>query len=262
MNLDQLRALFDDDQRIRAEYPMARREAFTHLVRQVDLSDDGEGFIMYSHLTSENADAVIREQIDYFTALGQDFEWKLYSHDTPADLKDRLASQGFEIEEDEAVMVLDLQNLPDILRQPTSHDIRRITDPNLLAKEVTVIHTQVWDEDGEAFAKFLAEELREAPDSISFYTAYADGIPVSSAWIRYSAESPFASLWGGSTLPQYRKRGFYTALLAVRADEAIQRGCKFLTVDASHMSQPILEKLGFVQIATSWPCKWQIHESK
>ncbi len=258
MTLEQLRALFDDDQRIRCEYPMARREAFPHLVRQVDLSDDGEGFIMYSRLTAENADAVIREQIDYFNALGQNFEWKLYSHDTPADLKDRLTAHGFEIEEDEAIMVLDLQNLPEILRQPVSHDIRRITDPNLLATEVTVIHTQVWDEDGDAYARFLADELRQAPESISFYTAYADGIPVSSAWIRFMDNSHFGSLWGGSTLSEYRGRGFYTALLAIRAQEAIQRGLEFLTVDASYMSRPILEKLGFIQIATSWPCKWQV----
>lgn len=256
MNIDQLRTLYDDDQRIRYEYSAARREEFPNLVRHVDLGNDF-GCIMYSHLTTENADAVIREQIEYFNSIGQGFEWKLYSHDTPADLKDRLVAQGFEVEEDEAIMILDLKNMPEILRQPVSADIRRITNPDLIAKEVTGIHRQVWDEDSDERAIELANELRQTPDGISFYTAYADGIPVSSAWIRFSHDSPFASLWGGSTLPQYRNRGFYTALLAVRAQEAIQRGREFLTIDASDMSRPIVQKLGFVQIATSWPCKWQ-----
>ena len=255
MNIDQLRALYDDDQRIRYEDPLARREAFPNLVRHVNL-EGGEGFIAYSKLSTENADAVIREQIEYFNSIGQDFEWKLYSHDTPADLKGRLAAHGFEIEDDEAILILDLKNLPEILRQPVSHDIRRITDPDLIASEVTSVHRQVWDEDSDERAKELANELRQTPDGISFYTAYADDIPVSSAWIRFTPDSRFASLWGGSTLPQYRGRGFYTALLAVRAQEAVQRGKEFLTIDASDMSRPIVQKLGFVQIATSWPCKW------
>jgi predicted GNAT family acetyltransferase len=257
MTPDQLRALYDDDQRIHDTYPDARREAFPHLVRHVNL-EGGDGFIIYSRLTAENADAVIREQIDYFTALGQDFEWKLYSHDTPADLQDRLAAHGFEIEEDEAIMVLDLKNLPEILRQPVSHDIRRITDPDLIASDVMVVQSQVWNEDYSEFAKAMAKTLRETPDQISFYAAYVNDTPVSSAWIYFTSGSRFASLWGGSTLAQHRGRGLYTALLAVRAQDAIQRGREFLTVDASDMSRPILEKLGFVQIATSWPCKWHV----
>ena len=32
---------------------------------------------------------------------------------------------------------------------------------------------------------------------------------------------------------------------------------RFLTVDASLMSRPIVEKLGFVPISTSMPCTWQ-----
>jgi len=37
----------------------------------------------------------------------------------------------------------------------------------------------------------------------------------------------------------YRKRGLYTALLAVRAQEGRARQVKYLTVDASPMSRPI-----------------------
>jgi len=73
---------------------------------------------------------------------------------------------------------------------------------------------------------------------------------VSSAWVRFNPGSQFASLWGGSTLEQYRGQGHYTALMAVRAQEAARRGVRFLTVDASPMSRPILEKQGFRVI--SW----------
>jgi hypothetical protein len=32
--------------------------------------------------------------------------------------------------------------------------------------------------------------------------------------------------------PEYRKRGLYTAVLAARVQEAIQRGYRFLTIEA------------------------------
>jgi len=59
----------------------------------------------------------------------------------------------------------------------------------------------------------LAAELREDPESVVIYIAYCDDVPVSTAWVRFHAGSQFASLWGGSTLPDYRGRGLYTDLL-------------------------------------------------
>ncbi|EQD40871.1 GCN5-related N-acetyltransferase, partial [mine drainage metagenome] len=50
---------------------------------------------------------------------------------------------------------------------------------------------------------------------------------------------------GGATVPDYRGRGLYTALLAVRLQEAKRRGARFLTIDAGPMSRPIVEKYGF-----------------
>jgi hypothetical protein len=44
--------------------------------------------------------------------------------------------------------------------------------------------------------------------------------------------------------------------------EAPQRGYRFLTVDASPMSRPILEKMGFQLIALSWPCQWKINKTE
>jgi GNAT superfamily N-acetyltransferase len=90
------------------------------------------------------------------------------------------------------------------------------------------------------------------------YIAYAEGIPVSAAWISFHDRSPFAGLWGGSTLVEYRGRGFYTALLAARVQEAQQRGVRFLTIDASPMSRPIVEKNGFQFLIFTQPFKWQV----
>ncbi|MCB0228061.1 MAG: GNAT family N-acetyltransferase, partial [Anaerolineae bacterium] len=76
-------------------------------------------------------------------------------------------------------------------------------------------------------------------------------------WLYIDQGRPFASLWGGSTLAGYRKQGYYTALLAVRLQEAIQRGARFLTIDASPMSRPIVQRFGFRQITTACDYTWE-----
>jgi hypothetical protein len=88
MNKSQLIALYDQDQRKDIEFPETRREATPTVVRHIDTSGTGEGIITYSQLTEANAEDVIREQVSYFERLGQDFEWKLYDYDQPADLKE------------------------------------------------------------------------------------------------------------------------------------------------------------------------------
>lgn len=253
MNKADIIALYTQDQRIEVEYPDSRRERLPNLVRHVNMWD-GEGAIIYSDLDEHNVEQTIQEQLAYFDAIGQDFEWKLYDYDQPPDLKERLAAHGFEIEEPEAIMVLDLRQAPAALFQPIRHDLRRITNPEAL-QDVRQIEEQVWDTDETDLIEYLAGGLTDHPDQLSIYVAYIDNVPASSGWIYFPKRSRFASLWGGSTVEQYRKQGLYTALLAVRAQEARERGVEYLTVDASPMSRPILEKFGFEVIAYAYACK-------
>ena len=105
MDKAQLIALYDQDQRIAVEYPDSRREVTQEVVRHVDISDFRQGHVIYSQLSEDNADEIIREQIAFFEHLGQDFEWKLFEHDRPSDLKERLVAHGFTVEDAGAPMV-------------------------------------------------------------------------------------------------------------------------------------------------------------
>jgi len=71
----------------------------------------------------------------------------------------------------------------------------------------------------------------------------------------------FAGLIQAATLPAYRGRGLYTALVAIRVQEAGQRGIRFLDADSSPMSRPILEKLGFRRLTQAHPCAWHVKHS-
>ena len=54
----------------------------------------------------------------------------------------------------------------------------------------------------------------------------------------------FAGIWGGSTLPDFRGRGIYRALVAARARSAVARGIRYIHSDCTDMSRPILERSG------------------
>lgn len=256
MDKSQIIALYDQDQRKDVEYPDARREVTPNVVRHINTSDIGEGMILYSRLNEANVEESIREQVIYFESIGQDFEWKVYDYDRPSDLKERLESYGFIVEDAEALVVLDLQDAPEVLWQPVQHNVQRISEPEKVS-DVMSIEQQVWNEDFSGLGHRLEEALSNTPEQMSVYVVYIDAQPVSAAWIYFPKQSQFASLWGGATLSDFRKQGLYTALLAVRAQEAKARGVGYLTVDASPMSRPILEKFGFEMIAWTYPCKWK-----
>jgi len=254
MDTQELLALYDKEQRIEIEYPDMRKEVLPHVIRFVS-DAPGTNFVLYSCLDETNADTVIQEEIAYFAPMGQPFEWKVYDHDTPPDLKDRLVASGFDREDPEALMVLDLQAAPPSLLEPITADVRPITGRGQLA-DVIRIEEQVWGENFDWINTQLGDHL-EIPGYLSIYVAYADGQPACSGWVYFEANGHFATLWGGSTMPDYRRRGLYTAVLAARVQEAIRRGYRFLTIEASPMSRPIVARHGFRLLTYAHACEWK-----
>jgi GNAT superfamily N-acetyltransferase len=257
MDKEKIIPLYTQDQRFDVEYPRMRREVAGDVVRLVHAEADGEGSVIYSRLDKSQVGAAIGEQVAYFEGMGQKFEWKVFDYDTPPDLKERLAAHGFEVEDPDAIMVLDLDEASETLFRPIAHTVRRIADPGRVT-DVMAVEDAVWDGDYSALGRSLAHTLAHHPHLLSVYVAYVDEVPASAGWIMFPEHSQFGSLWGGSTLSEYRGRGLYTALLGARAREARERQVRYLTVDASPMSRPILEKFGFEVIAFAYACKWKV----
>lgn len=255
MNIVDMRQIFDRQQRVEVTYPDIQREAGPLTVRHINLRPGERGFVIYSRLDESNADAAIEAEIVRFRAAGQDFTWKVYEHDTPPDLKARLTARGFAAQELEAVLVLDMDSVhtdsaPPAFFHPPAQTARRLSIPEDILAAFEAVEVPVWQDEGmRELGALLVEELLANPQELSFYAVYAQEQPVSLAWIRYHPGTQFASLWGGSTLEEYRGQGAYQALLAARAAEARQRGARFLTVDASPMSEPILLRRGFQLIS-------------
>mgnify|MGYP000848181957 CR=1 FL=1 len=253
MDIDAVRELYDLHERRGANYPRFRKVETGTTVRMIALDDDEPCTLIYSRLGEDDADAAIAAEIEYFRKTGRPFEWKLYSHDTPADLKERLTARGFSIGEDEAIMALDLSRLPPGWEKTPDVHVRKAID-EAGRRDFSLASRAAWSGHPEAWLDSILKTLRESPARMSAWVAYADGQPACAARIDFPEGSPFASLWGGATLEPFRKRGLYTALVAARAREAIERGYRYLTIDASPMSRPIAERHGFRLLSISNPC--------
>ncbi len=157
MNHEQLLALFDLEQRQEIVYHDAEREESDHVVRHISFAGD-QAFVLHSSLDEQTADAVIDAEIAYFEAIGTDVEWKLYDYDQPADLGERLAAKGFEIEEPETVMVIDLETAPSSFFVADEADIRLLDNPaDLIA--VTEVEELVWDRDYSGLLQRLQRDV-------------------------------------------------------------------------------------------------------
>jgi GNAT superfamily N-acetyltransferase len=252
MNKEKILELFNKHMRMEITYPGCRMEQTESVVREVSLSNE-RGYILYSQMNESTADAIIEEQITYFNYLKQPFEWKVFDYDQPLDLMNRLRSRGFEIEESEALMIMDISEGDQLLTIPFKPEIRRITNEQGIW-DMIKLEDDVWGVSHHSLGKRLVRDLHDDPANFFAYAAYVDGKAVSAAWMYLHEGTPFASLWGGSTLADFRKRGLYSSLLGIRARDAASRGYQLLMVDASSMSEPILEKHGFHCLARSTPC--------
>lgn len=251
----ELLTIYDREMRIGLRLPDSVFEHTGRVVRDLDHTEN-VGFIDYANLDEPSADEEINAQIAYFQALNMPFTWKVYDHDRPVNLRQRLAAHGFTVDVPSKLMVLDLQNAPGYFSEmQIPEQIQRITDEAGI-EGIVRLEEEVYQSSRARLLQRLLHLHRTHPELLSLYAAVIDQRIVSAAWIIYYQHTQFASLLGGATLPEYRSRGFYTALLVVRAREALQHGVRFLAVDASPMSAPILEKHGFQSLGQTIYCRW------
>jgi GNAT superfamily N-acetyltransferase len=239
-----------------ADGPGTRVEVDDGVVRQVAADGQNWSGVTWSDLDGSDADAVIARQVRYFRDLGQEFEWKLYDYDRPADLADRLLAAGFVPGTEETLMVADVGDVPTKAPLPAGVRLVPVTDEAGVA-QVIEVHDRVFGIDHAQLHSALLAQLREAPDRTAIVLAMAGDLPVCAARIDFVLGRDFAGLWGGGTLPGWRGRGIYRALVAYRARLAAARGCRYLQVDALADSQPILARLGFVALARTTPYLWR-----
>ena len=172
------------------------KESDSNLTKFVSKDRHGS-YISFFDFDESLSESIVKEQLAYFSQRKLCFEWKTYSTDKPSNIGNVLLANGFEQEDTESFMVLDLSK----------------TD-NKLFDESQI--TEVFDSQGIRDAIKVQEQV-----------------------------------WGGSTIKEFRGNGYYSLLLNKRIAEAKSKGVKYLIIDASDMSKPIVSKRGFEVVATT-----------
>lgn len=194
-------------------------------------------------------DAAVRMVRAWFAQHGRErFVWAVGPSTTPSDLERRLLDLGAEPNPggtEMMAMVLDHEPPP----SPADVELRRV--------ETFADYATTWelvfegfsmpDEERDAVRSTLRERWVATADDPGrwSYLALIDGVPVAGGAVRRTVHGPLF-LAGGVTLPSFRGRGIYRALVRARWDDALRLGAGALIVNANvETSYPILERLGF-----------------
>ncbi len=242
--MDDVLSRYDEQVRRHPQGPGV--ELADHVIRAI--GDSWRG-IPWTDVDGVNADGVIAREIERFAGLGE-WEWKLYSYDRPSDLAERLRAAGFVPEPQETLLFADVAGLSFESAPPAGVELHAVEDEQGVALLVRV-HDEVFGGENRAYGRWLLGELRAGREQA--VVAMADDRPISGGRIEFYEGTEFAGLYGGGTVPEWRHRGIFRAIIAHRAALASARGYRHLQVDASDDSRPILERLGFVPLATTTP---------
>jgi hypothetical protein len=212
-------------------------------------------YVEWSDLDEATADGAITDAVRHFA--GRSFEWKTYGRDTPDDLGDRLASAGFVAGDPEAFVV---GEVADVLVATDGHDavdgleIRPAERGDIPGLDG--LAEAVWGQPRPGMFAELFDERDHDPSQLAIFIAVAGEQIVSHGRVSLPTGVQFASLWGGSTLAAWRGRGVYRALVRRRAVLAAAAGHRWLQVDCTPDSRPILERLGMRVVDTTTPYRW------
>ena len=240
-----------DSERQTVVYPGVFRFSDEAVVR--DVSADGKmGEIVYSSCTEAEIDRVIERQVRAARSAGYELEWKVFGHDKPPCLGERLLAAGFEAGDKELFMVLRADADALVRFGAQQGEIRRVTTEEGL-KDYRTIREEVSGKDcGSEIARYIPM-LRDHPDSMSIYVAYVDREPAACGRVYFHPDSQLAGLYGGNTREKFRRRGLFTQIVAARIREAMRRGITSFCVDALPTSEPILRKRGFQDVTYTQP---------
>lgn len=251
-----LLALYDDTMRRNAEVAGCARELTSHTSRYSTASGSLR-YVMWHQFSATEMDRRITDEIVDATGQVKALMWKVYDHDTPGNLGERLCAQGFVAHDPCALMAAPVARVIASLGAPSAAiEVRQLRE----AHEFDA-YQEIWDSvwPQAPNARYVNDYRQLAADDntgVIFFAGFADrgdsvkAEPVTSGYLFHALQSPYALLCGGATKANWRKQHAYTAMLAARASAARYRGATYLAVEASPESQPILARLGFELLST------------
>jgi hypothetical protein len=187
-------------------------------------------------LEGKDVAAAVAEVRQLFEAAGRSAAtWEVSSGSTPAGLEQELRSLGMETNDDPASM-LALACTTEPASASPGVTVERVET----AEQFQLVRDLYHQDSGWS----PSDEWLRGP-GVTRYLARIDGIPVATADLTLLEDERAVFLGGALTLPEFRGRGAYRALVRTRWSDAVAAGRPLLVTQSEPMSQPILRRLGF-----------------
>ena len=183
--------------------------------------------------------------------------WWVSAASRPHDTEEQLRAQGGKRIDTVQILARELtEPLPE-LGVPADVSVELVGDERTfrMASQVTVRGWGRKEPDKASGARDLAEALRDLATWTNFRVlACVDGAPACTGGATLNDE--VAKLWGAVTLPAFRRRGSYRAVLAERLRLARDHGAELALVQGRvETSGPILLRAGFTDYGEE-RCYW------
>jgi GNAT superfamily N-acetyltransferase len=250
---------YDDQLRTDAETPGAVDVTRLGPLRLVTFAG-GRGFITYRDLDGADAPAIqqlVAGALAHFRADAgiSRVEWKSRGHDLAPGLHAALLAGGFVPDAPESIMIGPLEALTTDAGAPAGVTVRRVGSEADVRAMSAVVDEAFGDSVDTRMADALLARLARG-DGMELWAAEVDGRFVSGGRLEPVPDTDFVGIWGGATLPAYRGRGIYRALLNARARSALAQGKTLVHSDSTEDSRPILERAGLLRVSTTTPYYW------
>lgn len=217
----------------------------------------GQGWVTYRDLAGADAATIRRwvgEVLEHFRSDPKltEVKWKARGHDRAPGLHHTLLDHGFVPGETESVMIGAARALAVDVALPEGIVVRRVSDePDV--RRLSQMQQEVFgDVDVDAMTDALLHR-QSRDDGMELWIAEHQDRIVSSGRLEPVAGTEFAGIWGGATIAEWRGRGLYRALTAVRARSALRTGKTLIQSDSTDDSRPILERHGFLAVTSISP---------
>jgi len=221
-----------------------------HVITDSGLPCDTFNAVCQARFNPIDAREHIKTVMDYFAGVGRPFSWWLSPGDQPDNLGKLLLEAGLQEDYSELAMAADLSQLLEKDLSPNGLQIRRVRTPQQLADFAHIISVMWTPPDPEVvnFYKLAAPAILRPDSPMWFYVGYVDDKPVATA--EATVGNGVVGLYNICTLPEFRQRGFGTAMTLKPLLDARAENYKTAILQATEQGARVYSRLGFELFGT------------
>ena len=201
--------------------------------------------VFLAHLTEDNVDEKIQENLEYFKELQLPWSWYIGPSSRPLDLQQRIEEYGLTHRHLMPGMAVELDSMRDDFCTPPDFTVKQVRDLGVLRDFVDVASKimDLFKEQRYEFFLYEATAIFDEEVPRYDYVGYLDGVPVATSILVCS--EAVAGVNTVCTLPEARGKGIGTEMSMVTLREARSLGYKVGVLLSSEMGHGVYRKIGF-----------------